>query len=72
MATTNVTSDLTSFIRNSMKSDILPALEAGAWATFIPQDLAWDLEHADPPETSERYAQITALDALPNLIASMP
>ncbi|MEM9579569.1 MAG: HAD family hydrolase [Pseudomonadota bacterium] len=58
----------TMMVGNSMKSDILPALDAGAWATFIPQDLAWDFEHADPPASGLRYKQITSMHDLPEVI----
>ncbi|MGB0799485.1 MAG: HAD family hydrolase, partial [Planktomarina sp.] len=34
-------------VGNSMKSDILPALEAGAAAVHIPAQFEWDLEKAD-------------------------
>jgi len=37
-------------VGNSLKSDVLPALEVGAWGTHVPQDLTWDLEHAEAPE----------------------
>jgi putative hydrolase of the HAD superfamily len=33
-------------IGNSMKSDVLPAIEAGAWGVFVPHGLTWELEHA--------------------------
>lgn len=58
-------------VGNSMKSDILPALAAGAWATFIPQDMAWDLEHADPPTCTARYRQITTMQDLPETISAI-
>ena len=34
---------------NSMRSDILPALEAGAWAAFIPFEFVWSHEAAEAP-----------------------
>jgi putative hydrolase of the HAD superfamily len=34
-------------IGNSMKSDVLPALDAGAWGVFVPHGLTWELEHAE-------------------------
>jgi putative hydrolase of the HAD superfamily len=38
-------------VGNSMKSDVLPALAAGAHGVHIPHALTWELERADPPET---------------------
>lgn len=63
--------DGTMMIGNSMKSDVLPALAAGSWATFIPQPLAWDLEHADPPEDASRFRQISSMIALPDLLSQL-
>ncbi|MFZ5962266.1 HAD family hydrolase [Thalassococcus sp. BH17M4-6] len=37
-------------IGNSMKSDVRPAIDAGARGVFVPHDLAWDLEHAEAPD----------------------
>ena len=42
-------------VGNSMKSDILPALEAGAWAIHVPHDLNWALEHAEAPLEHEKF-----------------
>lgn len=36
-------------VGNSLRSDILPALEAGAYAVHIPHDLTWTYEHVDEP-----------------------
>lgn len=41
-------------IGNSMKSDILPALEAGSWAVHVPSEHQWVLDHADEPQEHER------------------
>lgn len=52
-------------VGNSMRSDVVPAVQAGAWGVFVPHDLAWDLEHAEPPE-APRYRAIGDLgDLLP-------
>ena len=36
-------------VGNSLRSDILPALEAGAFAVHIPHDLTWTYEHIEEP-----------------------
>ncbi len=56
---------------NSMKSDILPALEAGAWAAFIPYELVWMHEQADAPEDHPRYRELGSLAELEEWIASI-
>lgn len=53
-------------VGNSMRSDIRPAIEAGAWAAFVPFHLAWELEAADPPEDRSRFR---TLDNLGELVA---
>ncbi|WP_106640109.1 HAD family hydrolase [Allosphingosinicella vermicomposti] len=50
---------------DSMRSDILPALDAGAWAAFIPQELAWSHEQATAPSDHARFRQLTQLADLP-------
>lgn len=52
-------------IGNSPKSDILPALEAGMRAVFIPNDNTWQLEHAefDPDD-----ARVITIQSFPELL----
>ena len=56
-------------VGNSMKSDVRPAIEAGAWGVHVPHDLAWDLEHAEPPEETERFHVLDDLGGLADLVA---
>ncbi|MBN9083865.1 MAG: HAD family hydrolase [Rhizobiales bacterium 62-17] len=53
---------------DSMRSDILPALEAGAWAAFIPQALVWHHERADALDVHQRFRQLASLAELPGWI----
>ncbi|MFS0771801.1 HAD family hydrolase [Sphingomonas sp. 1P08PE] len=53
---------------DSMRSDILPALAAGAWAAYIPQPLAWSHEQAERPAAHSRFRQMAALAELPDWI----
>ena len=53
---------------DSMRSDILPALKAGAWAAYIPQQGAWAHESALPPDDDGRYTSLESFTELPNLI----
>jgi putative hydrolase of the HAD superfamily len=50
---------------NSIRSDILPALEAGAWGAHIPYHITWAHEAADPPAQHPRFTELTALAELP-------
>ena len=54
---------------NSMKSDVLPALEAGAWAVHIPYAITWAHELADAPEGHARYGALESIADLPGWIA---
>ncbi|MGB6118580.1 MAG: HAD family hydrolase [Mesorhizobium sp.] len=55
-------------IGNSLKSDILPAIEAGGWGVFVPHDLTWAVEHADEPQDNPRFRKIATLASLPRII----
>ena len=55
-------------VGNSLKSDIIPALNAGAWATWLPHELTWELEHADVPEGHARFHKVEKLGVLQELI----
>lgn len=52
---------------DSLRSDILPALAAGAWAAYIPQPLAWSHEAAAVPD-HPRFRELGRLAELPDWI----
>lgn len=55
-------------VGNSMASDILPVLELGGWAAYVPQPLAWPLEDAPPPKRNPRFVELSGMgDLLPLL-----
>ena len=56
---------------NSMKSDVLPALQAGSWGVFVPHGLTWALEAADPPEGHPRYRSLPDLSGLADLVEAI-
>ncbi|MCR8725943.1 HAD family hydrolase [Frigidibacter sp. ROC022] len=59
-------------VGNSIKSDVLPAIEAGAHGVHVPHDLGWALEHAEPPDPGhDRFHVIQDLGALPRLVAEI-
>ena len=55
-------------VGNSLKSDILPALEAGAYAVYIPYDITWVHEMADEPDDNGRYFKVDKFADLPELL----
>jgi putative hydrolase of the HAD superfamily len=55
---------------DSMRSDVLPALAAGAWAAFVPQPGGWAHEAATAPE-HPRFKEISSLADLPDWIVEI-
>ena len=58
-------------VGNSLKSDVLPVLEAGGWGVYVPHDLTWALEHAEEPAGHSRFRRLNGLGELPDLVASL-
>ena len=55
-------------VGNSPRSDVLPALEAGAWGVYVPQPLAWERDAADIADDTPRFRRIERLGELPAVI----
>ena len=55
-------------VGNSLRSDVLPAMEAGAHGVHVPHDLTWALEEADPPIGHDLFHELTSLEHLPALV----
>jgi putative hydrolase of the HAD superfamily len=55
-------------VGNSLKSDVLPAIEAGSWGVHVPHDLMWGLEHADAPIDAPRFREVADLGEIVPLI----
>lgn len=66
-----VAPDTAMMVGNSLKSDVLPVIEAGAWGTHVPHDLTWSFEHAEPPTKHPRFREIPRLGDLPAILASL-
>ncbi len=47
---------------NSIRSDVLPMIEAGGYGVYVPFDILWDHEHEDVPKDTPRFF------AVPNLL----
>jgi len=58
-------------VGNSLKSDIVPAIEAGSWGVHIPHDLTWALEHADEPAEAEQFRRLDHVGELPALLREL-
>ena len=56
--------DRSMMVGNSPRSDVLPALEAGAWGIHVPQEIGWEMDEADLPEDHPRFRRIARLGEL--------
>jgi putative hydrolase of the HAD superfamily len=59
-------------IGNSLKSDVLPALEAGLWGVHIPYPITWAHEHAEAPANAPRYAKLDSIAEVPDWLQHHP
>ncbi|MES2341771.1 MAG: HAD family hydrolase [Pseudomonadota bacterium] len=57
---------------NSMRSDILPAIAAGAYGAHVPYPLTWAHEMADAPVDHPRFVELVSIEDLPAWIAKIP
>jgi putative hydrolase of the HAD superfamily len=55
-------------VGNSLKSDVIPAIEAGGWGVHVPHELTWTLEHAEAPREAARFREMPTLAELPALV----
>ena len=58
-------------VGNSLKSDVVPAIEAGAWGVYVPHELTWAAEHAEAPAAAPRFRRIADLGELPSLVETI-
>ena len=56
-------------IGNSLKSDVIPALEAGAFAAHIPYALTWAHEMAETPTGHPRFVELGSIADVPAWLA---
>ncbi|MEM5477512.1 HAD family hydrolase [Pacificibacter sp. AS14] len=66
-----IAADSAMMVGNSMKSDVIAPIEAGAWGVFVPHNFTWAIEHAEPPTEHPKYRNLDSLHALPALIDSL-
>jgi putative hydrolase of the HAD superfamily len=58
-------------VGNSLKSDVIPAIEAGGWGVHVPHTLTWAIEHAEPPLSAPRFRRLAHLGELVDLVAAV-
>lgn len=58
-------------VGNSLRSDVLPVLEIGGTAVWVPYPLTWEHEKADvPPRDCPRFHTLASIRDLPALLAA--
>ena len=55
-------------VGNSLRSDVIPAIEAGSWGIYIPHNHTWELECATIPNNQQKFRKINDFPSLPNQI----
>ena len=63
-------SESTAMIGNSPRSDVLPALEAGLWAVFVPHPHTWEMED-DRVAPHPRLLVTESFRELPTILSKM-
>jgi putative hydrolase of the HAD superfamily len=58
-------------VGNSLKSDVVPAIEVGSWGIFVPHPLTWSLEHVEAPKDAPRFRQLARIAELSTLLAEI-
>jgi|SRR5436190_14782145 putative hydrolase of the HAD superfamily len=56
---------------NSLRSDVLPALEAGCYAAHVPYPITWAHEMAEPPQANPRFAELPSIADLPGWVRGL-
>ncbi len=60
--------DKAMMVGNSLKSDVVPAIEAGGWGVYVPHELTWVLEHVEPPRNAARFREVAHLGELERVV----
>jgi putative hydrolase of the HAD superfamily len=58
-------------IGNSMRADIVPALEAGAWGIHVPSEHVWSMDLEDDPADISRFRRLVDISGVVPLIAQI-
>jgi len=63
--------DAAMMVGNSLSSDVVPALAAGAWGVHVPSTFNWALDAHEAPIPDPRFRRIADLSALPALVGEV-
>lgn len=69
LARHNIAPDRFLMVGNSLRSDVLPVIEIGGTAVYVPAELSWAHEHAEvPTAAADRLFELPTLVALADLV----
>ncbi len=63
--------DRAMMVGNSMKSDVVPAIDAGGWGVHVPAKYEWEVEKADAPLGHPRFRVLDDLGGLVELVGGL-
>ncbi len=63
--------DQSMMVGNSLKSDVLPMIDAGGWGVYIPHEVTWALELAEEPSANPRFHRLPDLGHLSDLVGGL-
>ncbi|RYI26414.1 MAG: HAD family hydrolase [Acetobacteraceae bacterium] len=63
--------DQAMMVGNSLKSDVIPALQAGSWGVHVPHEHEWAYEAAAAPTDHARFHLLADLGELPSLVGTL-
>ena len=58
-------------VGDSLKSDVIPAIEAGGWGVHVPRAQTWAIEHGEPPLAAPRFRRLDHLGELVACVAQI-
>jgi putative hydrolase of the HAD superfamily len=56
---------------NSIRSDVLPMIEAGGHGVYVPFDIIWDHEHEEVPQGTPRFHEVKDLRGVTEVVRSI-
>lgn len=56
---------------NSIRSDVLPMIQAGGIGVYVPFEILWDHEHEEVPKDTERFYHLRDLSELSELVKTL-
>ncbi len=56
---------------NSIKSDVLPMIQAGGYGVYVPFEVVWEHEHEDVPENTPRFHEVQDIRGVVDVIRKL-